>query len=73
MKFSELPPKSSFITTYQSIGGWKAVHMWWNPDMGGFYEPYNTGMGGYADEKQAIAEAKFWAEADELPYVERGA
>lgn len=57
-----------FVTTYQSMGGWKAVLMWFNPDMGGFWEPWQTGMGGYDTEENAILEAQEWAEAEGLEY-----
>ena len=63
-------PKN-FITTYQSIGGWKAVMYWWNPEMGGFWEPWETGFGAYSTEEKAIEEAQSWAEAEELEYVPR--
>ena len=63
-------PKN-FITTYQSIGGWKAVMYWWNPDMGGFWEPWETGFGRYKAEEKAIEEAQSWAEAEGLEYVPR--
>lgn len=54
------------ISVYQSIGGWKAVELWWNPDMDGFWEPWQTGIGAYDTRDEAIAEAKSWAEAEEL-------
>lgn len=63
-------PKN-FITTYQSVGGWKAVMDWWNPEMGGFWEPWETGFGAYSTEEKAIEEAESWAEAEELEYVPR--
>lgn len=60
-----------YISTYESIGGWKAIQIWWNPDMGGFPEPWQTGCGGYATEEEAIEEAKDWASAEEIPYRAR--
>lgn len=56
-----------FIDVYQSIGGWKAVMIWWNPEMGGFPEPYQTGSGAYATEEEAWEEATVWADAEDLP------
>lgn len=58
-----------FITTYEAVGGWKAVHIWWNPE--GFWEPYDTGFGYYASEADAIREALAWAEQEELEYKPR--
>lgn len=61
----------NFITTYESIGGWKAVMYWWNPDMGGFWEPWDMGLERYQDEAKAIEEAQTWAESEGLEYVPR--
>lgn len=58
----------SYITVYESIGGWKAVLMWWNPDMGGFYEPWQTGLGSYDTEAGAIVEGEWWAECEGLEF-----
>ena len=58
--------KPSFITVQHSITGWMAVHVWWNPDMGGFYEPWTTGFGKYSTREEAIEEAKTWAESEQL-------
>ena len=58
-----------YITTYEPIAGWKAVLLTWNKD--GYYEPWQTGMCGYATEEEAIQEAKGWAVAEEIEYVER--
>lgn len=63
--------REPFITIYESIGGWKAVMMWWNDeekDLGGFWEPYQTGAYGYADRRDAIIDALGWADAEGLEY-----
>jgi hypothetical protein len=60
---------SPFITVYESIGGWKAVQMWWNPKIDGFWEPWTTGVGAYDSREDAEAEAKAWAEADDIRLV----
>jgi hypothetical protein len=59
-----------YITTYLSIGGWKAVMLWWNPDMGGFYEPWDTGLGAYDSQELAAEEAMAWAEDEGIEYRE---
>lgn len=63
-----------FITTYQPIAGWKAIQYWWNdqdiPGQG-FWEPWETGMCGWATEAEAIAEAQMWADNEGLPYISR--
>jgi hypothetical protein len=58
---------ASFITVYKPIAGWKAVQYWWNPDLGGFWEPWQTGFCAFATKEEAVEDATFWAEAEELP------
>lgn len=65
------PSTKPFITTTQGQSGWFAVKYWWNPEMGGFWEPWDTGIGRYQDEAKAIEEAETWAEQDEIAYVPR--
>jgi hypothetical protein len=67
----ETEDKTPFITVYESIGGWKAIQYWFNPDYGGFWEPWQTGHFGYATEKEAEEDAKSWAENEEIRYVQR--
>jgi len=52
------------------MSGHFAVLMWWNPDHGGFWEPWNTGFGRYATKEEARVEAREWAEAEEVRYVD---
>lgn len=58
----------SYITVYESIGGWKAVQVWWNPEMGGFWEPWLPGVGTYETRTEAVVEGKMWAESEELEF-----
>ena len=63
-----------FMTTTQGMSGWFAVKYWWNDkDIHGmgFWEPWDTGIGRYADEARAITEAQDWAESEGLEYVPR--
>lgn len=59
---------SKFITTTHGMSGYFAVMMWLNPEMGGLLEPYETGIGRYATEDEARAEARDWAEAEGLEF-----
>lgn len=59
----------NFISVTHGGSGWFAVMYWWNPEMGGFWEPYNTGVGRYANKEEAIREGIEWAEAEELEFV----
>jgi hypothetical protein len=57
-----------YITVSQGIGGWFAVLVWMNPDMGGFWEPYDTGIGRYATKAEAETEARMWAKDESLEF-----
>jgi hypothetical protein len=61
--------KTGFITVTNGMSGYFAVHMWWNKELNGFWEPYQTGIGRYATRAQAELEAKHWAKNEEMPYV----
>lgn len=52
-----------WVTVYKPIAGWKAVLM--DQEDG----PMQTGMQGYETKEEAIAEAKHWAECEELPLI----
>lgn len=52
------------ITVYESLAGWKAVEVWWDPE--GFWEPWQTGVGAYATREEALAEARQWADDEHL-------
>lgn len=54
------------IQVTQGLAGWFAVMI---VDTDGFPEPQCSGMGRYANQSDAIAEARQWAEAEELPFV----
>lgn len=62
---------SPYITTHQSIAGWNAMHVWWNPDLGGFWEPCDVRRVQSADEGPAIVAALQWAAETGLPYKPR--
>lgn len=57
-----------YITITKGMSGWFAVKMWWNPEMGGFWEPDSTGYGRYEFKQSAIQEAKEWAVNEGLEY-----
>ena len=67
---------ANFITITQGMGGaWFAVMYWWNNEDvpgEGFWEPWDTGFGRYADQAMAIQEAQTWADAEGLEYVPPG-
>lgn len=61
----DAPTKHVDVT--EGMSGHFAVIIWWNPDMGGFWEPWDTGEGRYATATEAYLEAKAIGEADGLP------
>lgn len=60
--------KKPYIGITKGMSGYFAVMYWWNPDMGGFWEPWSTGFGRYATEQEAIDEGKAWAAAEEVEF-----
>lgn len=58
----------SYVTVTHGLRGYFAVLVWWNPDLGGFYEPYDSGVGSYATEAEAIPEALDWADAEGIEF-----
>lgn len=59
---------SRFISVTKGMSGFFAVQYWWNPELGGFWEPWDTGVGRYKRLASAIAEAEMWAEEENLPF-----
>lgn len=57
-----------FITTTEGMSGFFAVHMWYNREDGGFWEPYDTGYGRYLTRERAQEEAIEWAQELGLEY-----
>ena len=65
---TESTKKTGYISIYKPIAGWKAVQYWWNPEDEGFWELWQTGSEGFTTKKEAIAAAKIWAEAEDVPF-----
>ncbi len=65
------PPadRSKYVTTTKGMSGHFAVILWWAPEHGGFWEPWNTGHGRYASLPEAAKEAKEIAEAEGIGYL----
>lgn len=57
------------ITGPSVVGAYFAVVVWWNPDMGGFWEPWDTGIGRYRTPAEAYREAKLLGESAGLPVI----
>ncbi len=64
-------PTIAYITTTDAPSGHFAVMMWWNPDMGGFWEPWDTADARRGEPEVAAADAKAWAKEAGVPYVPR--
>lgn len=57
-----------FVTITHGMRGYFAVHLSWNSDHGGFYEPWQSGFGSYATPQEAEPEARRWAETEEIEF-----
>lgn len=62
--------KTHIAVTGPALSGYFAVMYWWNPEMDGFWEPWQTGIGRYATREEAVKEGKAWAEAEGLEFRE---
>lgn len=58
------------ITTTYGLRGWFAVCLWWNPEMDGFAEPWQSGIGSYGTQEEAAIEGRQWADTEELPFYD---
>lgn len=58
----------NFITVTEGMSGFFAVHIWYNHEDGGFWEPYDTGYGRYATRERAEVEAREWARETGMEY-----
>lgn len=56
------------VTVSFGMSGFFAVMLTWNEDYGGFYEPFNTGIGQYDTGDKANKEAKQWADLENAKY-----
>lgn len=65
-----IDPKTTprYVTVTKGMSGYFAVTMWWNPE-DGFWEPWDTGIGRYEKEDDAIDEGKFIAEDEGIPFT----
>ena len=82
MKVTKLTPPEgnneheTFATVYKPVRGWTAIIYAYNTtedwleDGQGFWEPWQTGICSFKTRKEAIKDAKAWAEAEEIPYKE---
>lgn len=68
---AESTPKD-FITIYKAVGGWQSAQMTWviHDDIGGLWEPEQTGMGPYATRDEAVNDAQAWAKNEGLEFKE---
>lgn len=61
--------RGKFMTVTEGMSGYFAVMFWFNPSMGGFWEPFDTGFGRYRTEDEARVEAIRWADEEGVPYL----
>jgi hypothetical protein len=58
---------NAFISVYKPIAGWKAVCVVWDEDEQEYF-PEQTAYFAHQNKEDAIAEAKEWAEAEEIEF-----
>lgn len=58
-----------YISISHGMSGYFAVMIWWNPDLGGFEEPYDTGIGRFSTSLKAIQEGQSWAKEQDIDFV----
>lgn len=61
--------RGKFVTVTEAMSGHLAVIIWWNPEMGGFWEPWDTGIGRHLTEDDARVEAIDLAAKEGIPYL----
>lgn len=62
-------PTAPYITTQESaLGAHFAVMFWFNPDLGGFFEPWDSAIGRHPTADLAVSDAKQWAQETGLEY-----
>lgn len=64
----EIPP--AFVCVYMPVAGWKAQLLVVDEDCGGTHTPHGTGHFAHTEKAAAIREAKHWAKAEELPFID---
>ncbi|TXH42211.1 MAG: hypothetical protein E6Q97_36045 [Desulfurellales bacterium] len=58
-------------TTQRSVGGaFFALMIKWDRTEGGFWDIWRTGVGRYDNIEDAAEEARWWADAEGLPYYD---
>lgn len=64
-------PHAPYVTVTKGLRGFFAVLVRWNPEYGGFYEPWDSGLGSYATAEEAEPEARGWASDEGVEYRPR--
>jgi hypothetical protein len=63
--------KAPYVTVSRGLRGFYAVLVVWEEE-GGFFEPFMTGNGSYATEKEAVPEAVAWARDERISFELQG-
>ncbi len=64
--------KGKYVTTTKGMFQYFAVVMWWNPENGGFWEPYDTGLCRFDLLENAAADGIEMAQEMGIKYVAQG-
>lgn len=67
-----MPPlpsvKLMYVDVTQGMRGFFAVMLWWNPEMGGFWEPWESSSLSFASRERAEVDGRRWAGEAGVPY-----
>lgn len=53
--------REPIVSVTHGMRGWFCVFLTWNPDHGGFYEPWTSSPASYDTPEEAAIEARWWA------------
>ena len=60
-----------YVTTTRGLRGHFALIMCWNPEHGGFWEPWQSSPNSWDSERLAEIEAQSWAKDEGIEYKPR--
>ena len=57
-----------WVDVTEGMRSWFAVMMWWNPDLGGFWEPWDTSPLSFATREGAESDGQSWSRDEGVPF-----
>lgn len=66
------PDHPPYITIARAGSGWDAIMFWWNPENGGYWQPWTTSTGRWVSAEAAAHAARNWAQVEAMPFRPEG-